>query len=190
MKKFLFLFVVLDFVFVALIIKWTTTPGRMIASTEQSFYSDLTDGQKNKWDLIETFQFDSNSNHLEFSTNKLQMICETSSLIELQYAAQNVAFAGQRPTITHIFSCENIRKNQDQSILLTLTSDFTKIHKTKKITYPDSQLVGSQLYADEEFPTHWKLAEVRVKGPNTFTINEFEIEKVHGHALEFSISVK
>ena len=180
MKKLFTLFIIIDFVFIGLVLTLSSKNSRMIA-TDNSLNSDLselTEGQKNKWLLVKTFRFENNYNDLVFSSDKLQMICETSSLIQLHYSAQNIAIAGNQPQVIHSFSCDKIKKDQSQFTLTTPISEFLQIHQ-KKITQLDgSELRASSLYSDEELPKQWKLSEIKITGPNTFTINEFEIEKV------------
>ena len=132
MKKLLALFVIIDFIFIGLIIKLNTNPSRVIASTDSSFDS-LTEGQKNKWNLIKTLSFKITEDDVLLETDMLQMICETSSLIELKFLALNVAYAGSQPTISHTFTCEKIRNNQTKTQLITPFSAIKKMHKLKMI---------------------------------------------------------
>ncbi len=188
MKKLLILFVVLDFIFVGLILKViSSTPSRTISSVDDSTYNQLTDGQKTKWDLVKTLKFEISSEAVSLITDNLQMICDTSALIELQFSAQNVAFAGAAPMVSHTFSCDSIRKDQAANSLHTTFSDFKNIQQTKKIDLGTSRLAGFNIYTDEKLPLRWRLTAVRISGPSTFTINEFEIEKVLMTAFEFNL---
>ncbi len=188
MKKLLALFVVLDFIFVGLILKViSSTPSRTISSVDDSTYNQLTEGQKTKWDLVKTLKFEISSEAVSLITDNLQMICDTSALIELQFSAQNVAIAGAAPMVSHTFSCDSIRKDQAANSLHTTFSDFKNIQQTKKIDLSTSRLAGFNIYTDEELPVKWKLTAVRISGPSTFTINEFEIEKVLMTAFEFDL---
>ena len=187
MKKLLALFVIIDFIFIGLIIKLnTTSPTRMITSTDSSM-DDLTDGQKNKWTLIKTFNFEITEDAVSLKTDMLQMICETSSLIEFKYLAQNVAFAGSQPAISHTFSCEKIKEDQNQTKLITPFSALKKMHNLKSLELGGSQLRSSQVYSDEEFPLSWQLDEIKISGENTFSISKYEIEKVLSEFYKFEI---
>ncbi len=188
MKKLLALFVILDFIFIGLIFKFNTSaPTRAISSAQD--FDDFSEGQKNKWNLIKTLQFKSTDEDFFLQTDMLQMICETSSLIQLQFSAQNVAFAGAQPTISHVFSCDTIRKNQSQSKLITAFSTFKKMHGLKILALEGSELRSSQVYPDEEFPLQWQLVEINISGANTFSINKFEIEKVLLTSFQFEIPI-
>ncbi|MFZ3229059.1 MAG: hypothetical protein WA160_02550 [Pseudobdellovibrio sp.] len=191
MKKILLAFMIVDLIFVGLVLTISKQKSRTVASdevTDPAEISTFTEGQKNKWHLVKTFQFQKSAESLEFTTDKLQMICETSSLIELHYFAQNVAIAGVSPTISHIFSCDPIRKNSSQTSLQTSLSDFKKMHQQKVLTLDGSELRASQVYADEEFPQKWKLAEIKISGANNFTVNQFEIEKTLSKFFDFEVT--
>ncbi len=188
MKKLLILFVALDLIFVGLILKViTSAPSRTISSVDDRTYKDLTEGQKNKWDLVKTLNFEVLTDSVVLTTDKLQMICDTSTLIELRFTAQNVAFAGSAPTVLHTYSCESIRKDQTLSSLQTAFADFRNLHQSKKVERNSSQLAGLNIFADEEFPTNWRLTAVHIMGPNTFTINEHEIHTVLTTSFDFAI---
>lgn len=191
MKKLLFIFMIVDFVFVGVILTLSHRTHRNIASTEDQAAADLpdlTEGQKNKWQLVKTFQLDITPSELVFSTDKLQMICESSTSIELRYLAQNIATGGESPVISHIFSCSEIRKKQNQSQLVTKLSDF-KLLQTKKLLVLDgSQMAAKHVYSDEEFPMQWRLSEVTITGPYTFTINQFEIQKTLLKNFDFDLT--
>jgi hypothetical protein len=191
MKKFLLIFMVIDFTFVGIVLKFSyTNHHRGVASDPESINESegLTTGQKNKIALVQTFQFQKLKNELRFKTDKLQMICETSSLIELRFFAQNIAIAGSHPMITNTYSCENIKKNQAQDTLITDIDDFKKMHQQKILNLGQNRLQAFQVYADEYFPTEWKLAEIKISGPNTFTVNEFEIERVLFKSFDFELT--
>lgn len=188
MKKLLIIFVLLDFIFVGLVLHYSQRPSRTVSSTRSTEFEDLTEGQKNKWQLVETFRFDATDSQLQFSTDKLQMICETSTLIELRYFAQNVAYAGTHPAVKHTFSCDAIKKDQSIVTLVTPLDLFRQIHKLKRADLETSQMMATQLFSDEELPQQWRLAEVYIAGENVFTINEYEIEKVLGRSLDFEIT--
>ncbi len=198
MKKLLTLFVILDIIFVGLILQVLSKPKlqnieRNVATTDtpakESIYDNLTAGQKNKWQLIETFKFEITASSVALRTDKLQMICETSTSIELQFSAQNIAVAGTPPIISHTYFCDSIGEDQARNTLLTALVDFRKIQQQKKISLVGSELKGQQIYSDEEFPSRWKLTAVAVRGPNNFTINEYEIEKVLAASFDFELPI-
>ncbi len=190
MKKLLLLFVLIDFVFVGLILKVNSSKNqRAISTVTETPFDDLSEGQKNKWNLITTLDFSTSDTALVLDSSKLQMICETSSLVELHFYAQNIAFAGLQPQISTTFSCDAVQKNQSQRQLITSFTDFKKMHKLKELKLADSQLTASQIYSDEEFPTDWKLAEIKITGANNFTINEYEIEKVLARTFSFTVPI-
>lgn len=188
MKKWLLLFAIVDFMFVAIVLKISTGHQRSIATAEDRFYADLSDGQKNKYDFVKSFQFVADSEKLVLTTDRLQSLCQTHSLVEIKFQAINVAYAGLHPSVSHIFSCENIRKDLSSSSLLTKFSDFKALHKTPTLQLTDSELRANKIYADEDFPTDWVLAEVIVTGELNFSVSTIEMDKVHtDHRFEFSI---
>lgn len=188
MKKWLILFAIVDFIFVALVLKISTNNQRTIATEENVFYSELTDGQKSKYDFVKSFQFVVDTEKLVLTTDRLQALCQTNSLVELKYTAVNVAYAGLHPSISHIFSCENIRKDLAVSSLPTTIENFKSLHQTENLKLDGSEMRASKIYSDEDFPTDWILSEVIVTGELNFTVNTAEMDKVHpDHRFEFSI---
>ena len=97
MKKLLVIFVVLDLVFLGIVLTISQKNSRSIATVTENAFSELTEGQQNKWHLIETFKFTQTENSISLLTDKLQMICETSLSIQLDFSAQNFAIAGLAP---------------------------------------------------------------------------------------------
>jgi len=192
MKKMLLIFMLLDFAFVGLVLYVAQNDNRRSVASANLAGSDqpegLTEGQKNKWQLVRTFQFDFDGKQIQFSTDKLQVICEVSSLIELRFLAQNVAVAGQAPTISAVFSCDSIRKNQSQISLNILIDDFKKMHEQKVLTLDGYELRAYGIYHDEPMPTSWRLAEVKISGTYNFIINEYEIEKTLMKNFDFEIA--
>lgn len=187
MKKWLLLFVIIDFVFVGLVLKISTKSERQIAGSDN--FSELTEGQLRKLELVKSFDFSISENSLQFSTDKLQMICETSISIELKFFAQNIAVAGSSPTISHLFSCAEVKKDLSRITLETSLVQFKLMHKKHELKQIDSIMLASGIYADEDFPEEWRLGEVIINGPNTFTINQYELDKVfNDHQFEFQIS--
>lgn len=189
MKKFLLLFILLDLVFVGAVFTISKQQRRSISSIDSNAATNLSEGQQNKWHLLETFKFQKTDVALEFETDKLQMICDTSSLIELQFIAQNVAIGGASPTISHVFSCHELKKDLALNKLITSVTDFKSMHQQSKLRLPKSELNAFQVYSTEEFPQQWRLAEIKISGASTFTINEYEIEKVLQHSFDFKIPI-
>ena len=187
MKILLVLFVLLDFIFVGVILSLRPQTTRNISSIPSNEISGLSEGQRNKWHLIQSFHFRQNPTSLDLQTDQLQIICDTSSLVELRFYAQNTAIAGESPTISHVFSCFELKKDLSQTKLSTSLVDFRLMHQQKKLQVQQSELTSNQIYASEEFPTEWKLAEINISGPSTFTINQFEIEKVLHNSFLFQI---
>lgn len=181
----------IDFAFVGLVLTLSRHNDRSIASVDDSETSqldNLSEGQKNKFYLVKTFDFKNDGTQIQFITDKLQMICETSSLITLTFYAQNVAIAGTQPTITNTFSCDEVKKDLSRISLITTVADFKKMHEQKVLTLIGSELRASQIYSDEDFPSQWRLAEIKITGPNTFTVNQFEIEKTLMKNFDFGIT--
>ena len=189
MKKWLIIFVMVDFIFVGLVLKLSTMNQRNIANDGDPFYSELTEGQKNKYDFVKSFQFLTDNENLTLQTDRLQALCETNSLVELKFKALNVAYAGVHPSVSHIYSCENIRKDLSRLSLSTSIQNFMELHKKAELKLSDSQLKASKLYSDEEFPAEWSLAEVIVSGEMNFSVSEAELEKAHpDHQFEFNVA--
>lgn len=179
MKKWLIFFAIVDFIFVGLVLRLSTSNQRRIANEADTFYLELTEGQKGKYDFVRSFQFSNDGQNLTLKTDRLQALCQTNSLVELKFKAINVAYAGSHPSISHIFSCENIRKDLSLSKLNTAWQDFLSLHKTQNVKLADSELKSSQVYPGEEFPTEWALSEMIVTGELNFVVNSFELDKVY-----------
>lgn len=189
MKIVLILFVLLDFIFVGLILTLQPQTTRSVSSVSTNENAGLSEGQQNKWRLIQSFHFQKNSVSLEFETDQLQSICDTSSLVELRFIAQNQAFSGESPSISHVYSCYELKKDLAKITLSTSLDDFRLMHQQKKLQLQQSQLTSNHIYASEDFPTDWKLAEIKISGASTFTINQFEIEKVLQNSFVFQIPI-
>lgn len=187
MKKLLILFAILDLVFLGTVLTLSEPKTRFIASVNENDLSNLTEGQQNKLQLIKTFKFIQTENSIIFMTDKLQMICDTSLSIELDFSAQNISVAGAKPTISHLFSCAEIKKSQSLSTLETPLAEFKKMHQQNILKLPASQLAAFDVYSTEEFHENWKLTEIKIRGPNTFSINEYEIEKVLHQSMDFKL---
>lgn len=185
MKKWLILFLLVDFVFVGLVLKISTTKERRIATAGD----ELTEGQQQKVDLVKSFHFNATNDELILHSDKLQMICDTSTSIEVKYMAVNVAYAGSQPTIVHAFSCAEIRKLQSLTTLSTSLENFKSMHENKQLSLASGSLTASQVYRDEDFPRDWKVAEISIIGDSSFTINQFEIDKTHASdAFSFAVT--
>lgn len=189
MKKWLILFAIVDFIFIGIVLKISTSNQRMIATEADQFYAELTDGQKTKYDFVKSFQFSADAEKLVLTTDRLQSLCQTNSLVEVRFKAVNVAYAGLHPSISHIFSCENIRKNLSASSLQTTMNDFKSLHQAAALQLPESELRATKVYSDEDFPTEWILSDVIVTGELNFSVTTAEMDKVHAdHRFEFRIA--
>ena len=194
MKKWLFLFVVIDLVFVALVLQLANrNDSRNIASDSNhpGLSQRFTEGQQRKLNLVQSLQFSVDSEKIILMTNLLQALCETSSLIETHFTALNVAVAGGSPTLIHTFSCEAIRQNQAQNTLETKISDLTSaaLRQNKNLDLGVSQLRTENLYSDEEFPEDWRLASIKIIGPSSFSISNAELDLAHD-ARDFEFQLK
>ena len=188
-KKWIILFEIIYFIFVGIFLKISTTRQRSIATEEDRFYSDLTDGQKNKYDFVKSFQFTATTEKLVLTTDRLQALCQTDSMVEVKFQAVNVAYAGLHPSISHIYSCRNIRKDLSLSSLQTTISDFKALHTTSLLKLADSELRAVKVYSDEDFPSEWILSDVIVTGELNFSVSTVEMDKVHtDHRFEFNIA--
>lgn len=188
MKKWLILFAIVDFIFVGIVLKLSMNNQRTIATEADLFYSDLSDGQKNKYDFVKSFQFVADAEKLVLTTDRLQALCQTNSLIEIKFQAVNVAYAGLHPSISHIFSCENIRKDLAVSSLPTTLDDFKALHKMPNLKRGESEMRAIKVYSDEDFPTDWILSDVIISGELNFSVSSIEMDKAHpDHRFEFSI---
>lgn len=192
MKKIIIYCLILSAVIFGFILAANKSKLRTVASEENSEpaeFSSLTEGQKNKWRLVKTLKFQKKESSIELLTDKLQMICEVSSLIELKFIALNLSVAGSQPSITHTFSCNQIMMKPDQVTLATPVSEFIKMNTIKKVLLDDSsQLTSNLLYSDEAFPNLWRLSEIKISGTYNFTINQYEIEKALSTDFDFEIT--
>lgn len=179
MKKLLALFIILDLIFVGIVIKISSEKQRNVAS-ESANNSELTEGQKQKLEIIQSLHFNKNEEAIILQTNMLQALCASYSLVELKFKAVNMAFSGQEPLVTHAFSCAEIIKNNDLEKLSTNLTDFKTLNKTKEYRYNLSLLKSKSLYSDEDMPSEWRLFEISISGENSFNISEAELNKILG----------
>lgn len=178
MKKFLFLFVILDFVFVGIVLKISIDQKRNLASVTPE--SGLTEGQTQKLDLMNSFKFLSSAVEIALSTDRLQSACASFTVIELKFKALDVAFSGQEPVVTHSFSCEEIKKNSSLDSLITKIEDFKSLRNQQTLKKEASVLKAQSIYSDEEMPNEWRLFEIRFNGITSFSVSEAEINKILG----------
>ncbi len=190
MKKWLILFITIDFMFVALVLKLSNENQRSVAAYDDPFYNELTDGQKVKYDFVKSLHFSIDSENLILETDRLQALCLGASLVQIKFAASAVAYAGVHPTISHTYSCEGIKKDLSTSSLKTSIKNFLEIQKLKKISLVASEMTSTQIFVDEEFPVEWVLSELSVSGTESnFTVTSAELEKVHAeHPFEFNLT--
>lgn len=183
MKKWLIVFAIIDFCFIALVLKLLSNANhRNIASTTDNTKNieNFTDGQKRKLQIVKSIEFSTTAEKFEIKTDFLQALCASATLIEVQYAALNVAYAGGAPTISHLFSCNSILSEPNKNTLETNLNDFTSLHAQSKIDLTSSQMLGSHIYSDEDFPTEWRLSAIVVTGESNFTITTAELDFTHG----------
>lgn len=190
MKKFLSLFILLNFIFVGLILKISSDKKRSIASQqdENESASELTPGQKRKIELIKSLVFTRTSSGVMLKTDNLQILCDSNTFVELKYKALNIAVSGQEPMISHKFSCDEIKKNATQEGLFTSIADIRSMHKSSLLKKDFSELRAQGIYSDEDLPNHWRLFEISIIGENDFNIFEVEINKFLGEKVfKFSL---
>ncbi len=178
MKKFLILFVVLDFIFVGVVLKIFSENERSIASLEQE--NPLSDGKAQKLELIKSLKLITSNDEITLDTNLLQSLCASYEIVELKFKAINVAFSGQPPLISHTYSCSEVRKKPEQQALVTTVADFRSMKTQNLIKKPESQLKAFGLFSDEDLPAEWQLYEISVSGELSFTISEAEFNQVLG----------
>lgn len=178
MKKLLAIFIVLDFVFVGMVTKILSEKQRSVASLQNR--TELTEGQNQKLELIKSLKFSTSAEEILLTTDMMQSLCASYSLIKLKFKALNVAFSGQEPLITHTFSCAEIKKNTEQAILKTAIGDIKSLHTLPLLKKEISQLQAQGIYSDEEMPNEWRLFEIEVSGETSFNISEVELNKILG----------
>lgn len=187
MKKFLILFVILDFIFVGIILKISTEQQRQVASVSDD--SELTEGQQQKLELMKSFVFNKTESEVVLRTNMLQAACATYATIELKFKAQGLAFSGEPPSITHSFSCEEIKKDNSLDSMISLIADLKSLRNQPAIKKQISLLRAFAIFSDEELPNEWRLSEIRFGGTESFSISEVEINKVLGEdTFKFSLN--
>lgn len=189
MKKWLFLFLLADMIFIGLVLRISTQNQRNIANDNDPFYFELQEGQKNKYDFVKSFQFSIDNDKLTLRTNRLQALCQTADRIELVFKAVNIAYAGVHPTISRWYFCEAIKRDFSNETMTTSIKDFIAVQKDKNLKLDDGEMKAERVYSDEDFPEDWTLSEMIVTGESTFTINSAELEKVHpDHRFDFNLS--
>lgn len=192
MKKLLLAFFIIDLAFIGLVLHLVPSSGRHIASVDETSAPDnLTEGQKNKWLLVKSFQIDITDTRLVLKTELLQSLCDVSSVIELVYLAENVVYSGTHPTVHHAFSCSEIKKDMSKNTLVT-DFDLIKRSHNENIFNLDGgeQVRAYSLYDNEPFPKDWALSEIQVSGQSHFKINSAELNEVLNKDLKFTISSK
>lgn len=174
MKKLLILFVLLDLVFVCTVLKLNSTNStRGLASTED----ELSEGQKQKQDLIKSFSLTNSSTDFTIKTEYLQSLCASYHTIVLKFKAPHVAVSGTPPTFSSAFSCESILHNPNQDSLKTLFSDFYAAQRKQQT---QGYITAHAIFADEALEPAWQLFEVEISGgteagADHFTISEAEL---------------
>lgn len=180
MKKWLVLFLIIDFIFIGLVLKLSNEKTRSIANLEQPTIdtNQLSEGQQRKLSLIQSLNFNINSQKISLKSNFLQAYCSAYSMIEVKFKALNQATAGLSPSISHKFSCENFRKDNSLSSLETPLQLFKDLQFKKRIELNGSLLISNNLFSDEEFPNEWSLDEIIFYGSSTFSISNIELQTV------------
>ncbi len=189
MKKLLFAFVVLDFLFLGSIWFSNSEDSRQIASTGISTLTGELDGKAQKLNLIKSLQFNVTDLSIELRIPDLPEICADKTIVVLNFKAIDVAFAGENPQIKHSFSCKSIvDKPNNFEALTTEKKDLYNMHKQNLLKLSNSDLRATGLYEDEEMPAKWKLFEVQFSGETSFTITEAEFNTYIGaETLHFQI---
>jgi hypothetical protein len=174
MKKLLALFVLLDLVFVAMVLRLNapTTSDRGLASSEE-----LSDGQRQKQDLIKSLTLTSSATDFTLRTEYLQSLCASYRNIALKFKAPNMAVSGTPPTFTSAFSCETIQQDSSTDSLKTLFSDFFAAQKKEQT---QGYVTAHAVFSDETLEPTWQLFEIEVSGgaepgAEHFSISEAEL---------------
>lgn len=185
MKKWLSLFIIIDFIFIGLVLLLSNEKTRSIANLEQTTIdtNQLSEGQQRKLSLIQSLNFKVDSQKISLDSNFLQAYCSAYSIIEVKFKALNQATAGQSPTILHKFSCENFRNDNSLSSLETPLKLFIDIQFKKRIDLVGSQLISNNLFSDEEFPNEWSLDEIIFYGSSTFSISNIELQTIFNNQI-------
>lgn len=188
MKKLLILFVILDFAFVGIVLGLFSENERTIASLDQ--VPNLTDGQTQKMELIKSLKFSATGESVVLQTDLLQSLCASYTLVELRFKAINVAFSGQQPLITNVFSCAEVIKDPGENSLRTTFADFRSLQQASVLKRPGNQLQAKGIYSDEELPNEWVLYEIAAAGELNFTISEVELnEFLDTQGFKFSLPI-
>ncbi len=161
-----------------------TTP-RNIA-TENSAAQNLSEVQKQKWALTESFQIRQTNESLQIDVPHLVDLCADNNILVFQLSADEVSVAGNSPLIQLKVSC-NLALEKMQTQFEVSYSDLSSLHQLKAIKWPFGEISTESIYTDEPFPLKWSLTEISTEGTNSFQINRFEIQKVFGNNFEFEL---
>lgn len=187
MKKIPSLLIILVLIIVGVFFSLSINKERTVANFQTE--TELTEGQRQKLELIMSLKFENNLKDVILTTNLLQSLCSTYSIVELKFKALNVAFSGQQPLISHSFSCAEIQQNNDLQTLNTSIENIKSLQKNPLLKNELSQLTAHGLYSDEELPNEWQLFEIVVSGKISFSITEAELAKFLGtEFFKFSLT--
>lgn len=164
------------------------TTQRSIA-TENSAAQNLSEIQKQKWALVESFQIRQTNESLQIDVPHLVDLCADNTFLIFQLSADEVSVAGNSPRIHLKISC-NLALEKMQTQFEVSYSDLSSLHQLKEIKWPFGELSTESIYTDETFPIKWSLTEISTEGANSFQINRFEIQKVFGNNFEFELGHK
>ncbi len=164
---------------------FSNTARRNIA-TENSAAQNLSEIQKQKWALAESFQIRQTNESLQIDIPHLVDLCADNTFLIFQLSAYEVSVAGNNPMINLKISC-HLALEKIQTQFEANYSDLLSTHQHRKIKWPFGEMNAQSIYADEDFPTKWSLTEISTEGMNSFQINRFEIQKVFGHNFEFEL---
>ncbi len=164
---------------------FSKTTQRNIA-TENSAAQNLTEIQKQKWALVESFQIRQTNQSLQIDVPHLVDLCADNIFLIFQLSAYEVSVAGNSPQIHLRISC-NLALEKMQTQFEVSYSDLGSLHQLKEIKWPFGEISTELIYTDEEFPIKWSLTEISTEGANSFQINQFEIQKVFGNNFEFEL---
>ena len=143
-------------------------------------FEAMTTGQKQKWLLTQQINLKQTTQSLLIDTQITDKVCAEYQSIQFIFAATEVAYAGESPDISLDINCEYFL----QSHLSEIEVPYAELRGETESSF---KIERHLIYSDEPFPTKWRLNEIRFNSSNPFTINTFEIQKVHGHNFEFDL---
>lgn len=170
---------------VASYVFFSKTMRRNIA-TENSAAQNLSEVQKQKWALTESFQIRQTNESLQIDVPHLVDLCADNTFLIFQLSADEVSVAGSNPRIHLKISCNSALEKMQTQFEVNY-SDLLSLHQLKEIKLPFGEAKTELIYTDEIFPIKWSLTEISTEGTNSFRISRFEIQKVFGNNFEFEL---